>query len=207
MSRKVDGTILLQKGEGSSFFLFPPWRSMEITLNRKSLTAIAIPALIIAGFAAWLFALGGLPLILSAFAGQAPAASTTTDPDARAAALGISTLYTVSAAEGVDAWLERVCAISTEAGCEFTQTAYKPGFSRIMQGGVETAAYAQPIERMEGNGTYSVWKLSLTVDNPWAGLENPTIVYALVYQEGDAWLFGRVLFEQEVEARYAAAKE
>ena len=173
---------------------------MEITINRKTL-GIAVTVLIIAGLAAWLFAFGGLSLITSYFT-LATSSPPTSDPDAQAAALGVSALYTISTTDGVDAWLEHVCSVSTEVGCAFAGNVYEPAISKIAQIDVEAVAEAQPLQRMEGDGISSIWELTLTIDQPWEGIENPQTVYALVHLEDDRWLFERVLFQQEVQARY-----
>jgi len=121
-------------------------------------------------------------------------------PDALAAARGVSAFYTLDFTEPPNLWPQRVCAYATQQGCEAIQDFFAPAvIASAEHYQVRTQAMAEPLQLVADFGTRRVWKLAVTLTNPWSdetvGMQE---VYAEVRQEGGGWLLERILFEQEI---------
>jgi hypothetical protein len=175
---------------------------MEFSFNRKVI-GWTIVALILSLALYWLFGMGGLERIKSLFLEVNPPAPKITE-DGQAAALGVAAFYSLSASDGVEGWQSRVCAVSTQSGCEFAINFVAPAFAGLFQAdpSLETTATAVPLELVEDGEDMRVWRVEVSLDNPWEGFENPQEVYALVVRDGDTWKYERILLSLEVEARY-----
>ena len=152
---------------------------MELTLSRPLIRKLAVITLIL--FAGAALAYIGYRALAPLFA-DAPSAANA--PDAAAAVEGVSAFYTLSSTEGIEGWTGRVCAVSTEAGCTLTKSFLAASMNALLQKGVETTASAQPIKPVDGDETIRIWELTVTLDQPWAGFENPQTVYATVRSGG-----------------------
>ena len=175
--------------------------------NLKKLAAILVITLALAGGAYYLFASG-------VFAN----ASLPDDPElAQAggvvAASGAETFFALDYEEGSEQWLSRVCAISTEDGCNVTEAFYFESISQILEEKKpKTTCSAEFVEKVdagietEGVGPdemviyeWEVWIVNVTLSDPWDGAEKEQEVYVQVNTEEGEWKFARILFDQEAK--------
>jgi hypothetical protein len=180
----------------------------EIQISRKTISAIvlliifliAIIGLIGAGF----LILHNNPTLLSGIIARFEGAPLTAQadpgsaPDAQAAARALTAFYTLDYSEPVDQWQGRVCTLATTDGCRLIQTLFAPTVYQVVKANqVKTGCTVQAVSMVEDDGTTRIWKLEVTLGNPWPGEASTTPVYAEVAQANGAWLLNRILFSQE----------
>jgi len=120
--------------------------------------------------------------------------------DAMAAVSGVTAFYTLDYTEPPDLWASRVCAHTTGKGCEAIREFFAPSIkAAIDQYRVQTYAMVEPVQMMADFEDQRIWKLEVTMSNPWneetVGTQD---VYAEVEMEDGEWLLSRILFEQEI---------
>ena len=166
---------------------------MDIVVNSKGArTAAVILLLALAGLMGWSAWQQGLI--------PNPESEPALPPDALAAAKGVSAFYTLDFTEPPNLWPQRVCAYTTQEGCKAIQDFFAPAvIASAERYQVRTQAMAEPLQVVADLGTRRIWKLAVTLTNPWS---DETVgaqeVYAEVRQEGGQWLLERILFEQEI---------
>jgi len=183
---------------------------MEVNLSPEVLRKWATVLLIILALAG-----GAYYLVSSGIFADAPLPE---DPELAqaggvAAAAGIETFFTLDYEETPEEWLARVCAISTEEGCNFTEAFFLESIETILEEKQpKTTCAAEYIEMVDagfetdGVGDdeevvyeWEIWTVSLTLSNPWEGAEEKQEVFVQVNTEEGEWKFVRILFDQEVE--------
>jgi hypothetical protein len=130
-----------------------------------------------------------------------PAVESPISPDAMAAVKGVNEFYTLDFKESPEKWLLRVCGFTTDEGCRAVEEFFAPSVrAAVDQNRIHTYAFVQPVQLLLDNGDHRIWKLEVTLTNPWnegpEGMRQD--VYAEVANEGRKWLLNRILFEQEV---------
>jgi hypothetical protein len=139
------------------------------------------------------------------------ALSTTPDGDqpAQAAAVaGAQAFYSVDFKKGKQAWLDRLCAVSTNTGCAMDQNVFVPALWPQLEAGktattVQVAVQAKVLEQVNplGNVPQQVWRLGIQLSAPWPVQKQPITSFpalALVVRENGTWKFERFLTEDEV---------
>ena len=120
-------------------------------------------------------------------------------PDGREAAIaGLTALFSVDVTTGYDAWLESVCAVSTENGCAFAELFMN--WDRVVERKIRSEYRVQSAELYLDKGDRQVWKVSGTTRNLNTGEEQGGVTPVLVVREGDEWKFDHFLFDQELQA-------
>ena len=131
----------------------------------------------------------------------------------------ISIIYAPDLKGGREAWYAQVCAGMSAQGCELFKSLYGPSLWNALESSLINPIEAQAVmleevETLEDGR--QVWKVGFTVlDSPKAretqDVPNPPQeisgdIYVEVTrdQETSHWLLDRILFEEEVEARYGA---
>ncbi len=120
-------------------------------------------------------------------------------PAASVAETGVEALLTVDYDAGVDAWLEKVCVISTADGCQIAQTLYTQGIQANLekhQAGQTCQAIARKMvsetAATESKPAQQIWAVEIKKSG-W-GEENTDITAAVVVQGKDGkWVFDTVL--------------
>jgi len=133
---------------------------------------------------------------------------------AQAAELGIETAFTLDYEnDTAEDWLERLCTVSTARGCEASEVFLKPAIETILteeqpQTGCTAKALEKVDEGTEEDGVgpeqktvyqWEVWKVEVTLDNPWEGAEESDTVFVQVDTEEGEWKFVRILLDEEIE--------
>jgi len=120
-------------------------------------------------------------------------------PDGREAAIaGLTALFTTDVTTGYDAWLQSVCAVSTENGCAFAELF--TNWDRVVEQKVRSEYRVQSAELYLDKGDRQVWKVTGTIRNLNTGEEKGGEIPVLVVREGDEWKFDHFLFDQELQA-------
>ncbi len=166
---------------------------MDIVVDSKSVCNAAIVLILaVAGVAASLF----IPPYLASRAQN----DSEIPSDAMAAVNGVTAFYTLDYTEPPNLWSSRVCAYATKKGCEAIREFFAPSVqAAVDQYQVQTYAMVEPVQMMADFEDRRIWKLEVTMTNPWneetVGTQD---VYAEVEKEDGEWLLSRILFEQEV---------
>jgi hypothetical protein len=187
-------------------------KQMDITLSRTkikqfSLVALVLITLVVIGVTAW--SSGTLDRFLVAEHQEvtgAPNSLLTT----------IENIYSPDLSGGQEAWYAQVCEGMSEQGCEL----FKGMYGATIWGSLESGAIApieaqavllEEVETLEDGR--QVWKVGFTVldvsdARPTQDVPEPREISGEIYievsydQGTDRWLLDRILFDQEVEARY-----
>ena len=137
--------------------------------------------------------------IHNAFFPSTPVQTQTVPPDQSAAVDGAIAFYTLDYTESADLWATRVCARSTEAGCEAIKNFYAQAVrATVEKYQVQSGCAVQALRLIADKGDIQVWEIEVTMNNPWEGLKTPTQdVYIEVANVDGQWLMNRILFDQE----------
>jgi hypothetical protein len=186
----------------------------EITISKKKFfTWLLVIILLVAlgfGFYAFQRFLPGREAVA-----QPVAAASLATPDgdqlAQAAAVaGAQAFYTVDYQNGKQAWLDQLCAVSTNIGCTMDQNVFVPALWPQLEAAktsttVQVSAQEKVLDQVSpfGNVPQQVWKLGIQLSAPWPVQEQPLTSFpalALVMRENGAWKFERFLTEDEANA-------
>jgi hypothetical protein len=133
---------------------------------------------------------------------QSSSPSPSEDSLASAAAVSaVEDVFQVDYRQGKEAWLERICLVSTPAGC----TLFTTGAERMWEKYVDTksvvTALAQPAEKVADNGTEQVWQMDITLSSPLPG-SNKTqdTAYVVLVKTESGWKLDRFLMQPEINA-------
>jgi hypothetical protein len=127
-----------------------------------------------------------------------------------AALAGAQAFYTVDYREQ-QAWLDRLCAVSTQIGCTGDKNVLAPslwdGFVKnqtatTVQISIEGKVLDQTLPTRDG-AHGQVWRMQIDLSAPWPQQVKPLTHFpalALVIQEQGNWKFERFLTEEETSA-------
>lgn len=128
----------------------------------------------------------------------------------QAAMAGARAFFTLDYHAGQDAWAERLCAVSSAAGCTMHRDVILPALWPGLETGqtvttVEVSAGEKVAEQTGplGNVPMQVWRLNIKLSAPWPMQSQPLTRFpalALVVRENDQWKFERFLSEEEAGA-------
>lgn len=129
-------------------------------------------------------------------------------PDQQAALAGVQAFYSLDFRETSQAWLARVCALSTRQGCQVIRAHFAPAIQHVLETHrPQTTSQVTVVRRVEEQPGRSIWLLQVRLTRPWPGLQAATQpVYAEVALEDGRWLLQRILFAQEA-ARFAEVED
>jgi hypothetical protein len=127
----------------------------------------------------------------------------------KAAVAGAQAFYTMDYQKGQQAWLDRLCSVSTQTGCTVYQNVIGPNlWSDFEQGQTVTLVKVTPQEKVDeqvaetrGDAPLQVWRLQIELSDPWPMQKEPQTVFsalALVIKESGEWKFERFLTEKEL---------
>ena len=177
--------------------VFHPTHSEKGTVNPAPLVIMAV----VFALAGWAIVHFVVPLFRDK---QIPAAGQVISPDEQAAIAGVSAFYTIDYTEPENAWADRVCAVSTDEGCTVVK-GYLAAAIRLTaeKYSVQTGCTVLPVELVENDeiNQLRIWKVQVTLANPWPGVEQTHAVYVAVEYDStlQKWLMQHILFKQEME--------
>lgn len=125
--------------------------------------------------------------------------ATAVDPAGTVAEAGVEALLSVNYEAGVDAWLEKVCAISTEEGCQIARSMYAKG----IQANLEMYQVDQTCEATarkmvsetpaaEGKPAQQIWAVEIQKSG-WGEAKTDITAAVVVLGEDGYWVFETVL--------------
>jgi len=169
-------------------------RNKVITVSptRVVTTLIVFLILVTAGFVI-------VPRIPALFAQES------TDMTAEAAArAGMEAFLSVDTNAGKDSWLDKVCQVSTSAGCKMAGKVYAPMFwPAIEKKDLRfscKATSASQLQKVGADSATEIWQLKTVCANLNTGETNPSSAQVIVTQTADAgWKFERIQFDQETK--------
>ena len=179
---------------------------MEINLSKENLRKWAgglFLVLVLLGAGYYLVSSG---LLAALFGDQSVSKTDELSPAADAAIQGVETFYTMDAEnETAEDWLERLCAVSTETGCDLAKGFLLSGVEKLYTDVLpSTTCAASSGEMVDFNAVADgydeeVWSVIFTLSSPWEGMDGEQTVFVQVNNEEGEWKFVRILFDQEAE--------
>jgi uncharacterized protein (DUF736 family) len=168
--------------------------------------AILLLAIVLIASAGWAIVHFVVPLLQDK---QIPAAGPALSQDAQAAIAGVSAFFTIDYTESAEHWVERVCATTTNEGCVFARGYTAAAVHATAEKySVQTSCTVLPVELVDNDEAHMVriWKMQVTLSNPWPGVEQTHTVYVAVEFDENLreWRMQHVLFEQEAQ-KYLAS--
>ncbi len=121
-----------------------------------------------------------------------------------AARAGVEAFLSVDAKVGKTAWIDKVCQVSTPAGCKMAGEAFAP----MLWPSVEKknlrldckAASASMMMAMKESSEAEIWELKTICTNPDTGEMNNSLTQVIVTKTAEAgWKFERIRFDQETK--------
>ena len=173
----------------------------EIPVSKRNLIVAVILAVVIA---VGILVIENWPLRTE----QRSTVSTNEDSLVSAAAVtAIEKVFQVNYQEGKDVWLNRICELSTPAGCEVFSTGADRMWETYVDAKSVVTAATQAVEKVADNGSEQVWQMTITLSSPLPGSNKTqdTAYVVLVKTEG-GWKFDRFLMEAEINAILAREK-
>jgi hypothetical protein len=173
----------------------------EIPISKRNLIIAVILAVVIA---VGILVIENWPLHKE----QSPTASTNEDSLVSTAAVNaIEQVFQVNYQEGKEAWLERICEVSTPAGCELFSAGADRMWEKYVDAKSVVTATTLAVEKVADNGSEQVWKMTITLSSPLPG-SNKTqdTTYVVLAKTESGWKFDRFLMEEEINAILAPGK-
>jgi hypothetical protein len=133
---------------------------------------------------------------------QGSTLSTSEDSLVSAAAVSATDkVFQVDYQEGKEAWLKRICEVSTPAGCQLLSAGADSMWKNYVDAKSVVTAAAQAVEKMADNGSEQVWRMTITLSSPLPG-SNKTqdTAYVVLMRTDGSWKFDRFLMEAEINA-------
>ena len=119
----------------------------------------------------------------------------------------VEQVFQVNYQEGIEAWLERICEVSTPAGCELFSAGADRMWEKYVDAKSVVTAASQAVEKVADNGSEQVWQMTITLSSPLPG-SNKTqdTAYVVLAKTENGWKFDRFLMEAEINAILAREK-
>jgi hypothetical protein len=129
------------------------------------------------------------------------------DVEASAAATrALEAFYQIDTREGQEAWLGRVCALTTPSGCQFLRLGAGPLWEQLAAAQVKATATVTPEEKLSDTESEQIWRMRITLSQPLPGSDlTEDSAYVLIVKTDAGWLFERFLMAKEIEALQSEA--
>lgn len=173
----------------------------EIPVSKRNLIVAVILAVVIA---VGILVIENWPLRT----GLGSTASTNEDSLVSAAAVtAIEKVFQVNYQEGKEVWLNRICELSTPAGCEVFSAGADRMWEKYVEAKSVVTAATQAVDKVADNGSEQVWRMTITLSSPLPG-SNKTqdTAYIVLAKTESGWKFDRFLVEAEINAILAREK-
>lgn len=128
-------------------------------------------------------------------------------PASEVAVTAIQKVFHVDYQEGKEAWLNRICKVSTPAGCELFSVGAERMWEKYVDAKSVVTAIAQAVEMVTDNGSEQVWQMTINLSSPLPG-SNKTqdTAYIVLVKTDSGWKFDRFLMDAEINAILARQK-
>jgi hypothetical protein len=168
---------------------------MNISISERNF----LPAIILAII--FLFAIiTGLVLIQQSPASP-PVLSGENSLASTAAVSALQAFFQIDYQEGKEAWLNRICALTTTTGCQLISEGADSLWGSIQENKTFVNATIEPVRKTAQTPSEQVWLLSITLSGPLPGsTKTKDTSYVAVSKTADGWKFDRFLMDAEVQA-------
>jgi hypothetical protein len=124
-----------------------------------------------------------------------------------AAVTAIEKVFQVNYQEGKDVWFNRICELSTPAGCEMFSAGADRMWEKYVDAKSVVTATTQAVDKLTDNGSEQVWQMTIMLSSPLPG-SNKTqdTAYVVLAKTESGWKFDRFLIEAEINAILARGK-
>ena len=173
----------------------------EIPVSKRSLIVAVILAVVLA---VGILVIQNWPLHNE----QGSIPSTSEDSLVSAAAVSATEkVFQVDYKEGKEAWLKRICEVSTPAGCQLLSAGADGMWKKYVAAKSVVTATTQAVEKVADNGSEQVWRMTITLSSPLPG-SNKTqdTAYVVLMRTDGSWKFDRFLMEAEINTILARQK-
>jgi hypothetical protein len=173
----------------------------EIPVSKRNLIVAVMLAVVIA---VGILVIENWPLHTE----QDSTASTNEDSLVSAAAVtAIEKIFQVNYQEGKEVWLNRICEVSTPAGCEVFSAGADRMWEKYVDAKSVVTAATQAVVKVADNSSEQVWRMTIMLSSPLPG-SNKTqdTAYVVLVKTESGWKFDRFLMEAEINAILAREK-
>lgn len=133
--------------------------------------------------------------------------SATIQDDRMASDVAVSALeafFQIDVKEGKEAWLNRLCLLSTENGCKFISAGSEVLWTKYQEAEVDVSAIVALEEKVAESDIEQVWKLTIILSAPLPGSNKlQDTAYVVVVKADNIWKFDRFLLKPEIDALLA----
>jgi len=113
----------------------------------------------------------------------------------------IEKVFQVDYNEGKEAWLKRICEVSTPAGCQLFSAGADSMWKKYVDAKSVVTATTQAVERVANNGSEQVWRMTIALSSPLPGsTKTQDTAYAVLVKTESGWKFDRFLMQAEINA-------
>ncbi len=118
-----------------------------------------------------------------------------------AAVAAIRAFFEINYQEGKEAWLTRICSLTTSNGCQLISEGADSLWGSIQENKTVVDATVQPVEKAAETPTEQVWLLSIILSGPLpSSNQTKDTSYVAVSKTAYGWKFDRFLMDSEVQA-------
>lgn len=116
----------------------------------------------------------------------------------------LEAFFQIDAKEGKEAWLNRICLLSTENGCKFISTGSDVLWTKYQKAEVDVSAIVALEEKVAESDIAQVWKMNIILSAPLPSSNKlQDIAYVVVVKTDNIWKFDRFLLKPEIDALLA----
>lgn len=131
----------------------------------------------------------------------APTRISEDDLGSAAAVTALEAFYHLDSHAGQIAWLERLCAASTPAGCQLISLGADRLWEQLTATQSAVTATAEVEEKLADTGFEQVWRVRISLSAPLSVSGHTSeVAYVVVRKTETGWLFDRFLLEAEISA-------
>jgi len=118
-----------------------------------------------------------------------------------AAVSAMDKFFQVDYQEGKEAWLMRICEVSTPAGCEIFTAGADHLWEKYLDARTVVSVHSEALEKLADSGDEQIWKISITLSSALPG-SNKTqdTAHIVLLNTESGWKFDRFLLEAEINA-------
>jgi NAD-dependent oxidoreductase involved in siderophore biosynthesis len=183
---------------------------MEINISRQRIKSIALVTVVVASLITCSLYFWKTDILGTLLKPYQPEPVIFDLPLESKAIMAVARMYAPDATMDKEVWQKQVCGGMTEEGCQLFQSTYAPVIWASAQTKPIGADQVKNIKKIEDGDGGHFWKLSMVVFEGKEGehyTEHNFDVYAQVSRtESGEWLLERILFDDEVQARYGSKK-
>ncbi|MBI9050038.1 MAG: hypothetical protein JEZ00_11500 [Anaerolineaceae bacterium] len=118
-----------------------------------------------------------------------------------AAVMAMESFFNIDAKEGKEVWLDRICTISTESGCELLSAGADAMWAHYQEENIHISALVSPVKKISETEREQVWQMSILLSAPLPG-SNKTedMAYVVMTKKEGIWKFDRFLLKPEIDS-------